>query len=378
MGKRILSPKNKRILYRIIPFGVIWLISGWIFLIVELAASDNYGNLPEAAIKVDSQIFVLSSFALVTVGFLIGFLELNYFDKVFTNKTFGIRFFWKLFIYSGVFFFIILVLYPIASSIEMDTHVFDERVWNKYRHYFRSLSHLSTIIQLAASLALSLFYSEINDFIGHGVLRKFFTGKYHTPVEEERIFMFLDMKSSTTIAEKLGHLAYFKLLKAYYNCFTDAIIKYDAEIYQYVGDEIILSWKVRKGKLDNRSIECFFELRKNLKARADWFKRKWGFAPIFKAGIHTGKVTIGEIGSIKKDMMFSGDVLNSTARIQALCNAHNVDLIISSDLIQLIDTNSTLKINSLGAIALKGRAEQKELFAVEKRIRYISNPSPLL
>ncbi len=360
----MLRPKTKRNVQQLIPFGVIWLLSGWVFLIIELAASGSFSELPSTAIKIDYQIFILSSLAVTTVGLLTGFIELRYLSNIFANKNFALRIMCKILIYALFFFLIILVTFPIAASMELDTHIFDKNVWEKYLNYFTSVTHLSTGVQLAASLMLSLFYSEISAFMGHRVLSNFFTGKYHTPIEEERIFMFLDMKSSTTIAEKLGHLEYFKLLRAYYDCFTNAIIDHKGEIYQYVGDEIILSWKVQKSKESSCCIDCFFAMREHLKSKEDWFKSQFGLAPTFKAGIHFGKVTTGEIGAIKKEILFSGDVLNVAARIQGLCNSYNTDLIISDDMLKQIELQKNYTAEFLGTSELRGKEEKKDLYTI--------------
>ena len=61
---------------------------------------------------------------------------------------------------------------------------------------------------------LTLFFLQMNDKFGPGILKKFLLGKYNRPKKEARIFMFLDMKYSTTIAEKIGNEKYFHLLSS--------------------------------------------------------------------------------------------------------------------------------------------------------------------
>jgi len=69
---------------------------------------------------------------------------------------------------------------------------------------------------------------------------KFFRGRFNTPWEEERIFMFLDLQSSTEHAENLGHVEYSKMIQ---DCFNDLgiVVENEADIYQYIGDEAILT-----------------------------------------------------------------------------------------------------------------------------------------
>lgn len=361
--------KTKRDLKRLIPIGLIWLLSGWIFLAVEQAAYHSIHSLPDTVIKMDFQLFIWTSIFMVAVGLLTGFIELRFLQRVFTNLPFATRLIYKLLVYTLFFGFIELVTFPIAASLELDRSIFDQSVWDKVHNYFASPTFLSTSLQLATALLISLFYFEISEFIGFGVLRNFFTGRYHQAIEEERIFMFLDMKASTTIAEQLGHVAYFKLLSAYYECFTEAIIQYEGAIYQYVGDEIVLSWKAQSLQQNQRCIDCFFAMKSALAEKAAFFELKFGWVPNFKAGIHVGKVSVGEIGVIKKDILFSGDALNASARIQSLCNSFGVDLIISEDMRQHLPRELSDQFSYLKEAILRGKEEKKRL--------YVLTPSPL-
>jgi adenylate cyclase len=220
------------------------------------------------------------------------------------------------------------------------------------------------VIYIAAIIFITQFYNEVSENIGHGVLANFFTGKYHAPTEEERIFMFLDMKSSTTIAEHLGHVKYFEMLKEYYADLSDPVIQYSGEIYQYVGDEIIVSWKLKNGLADNNCIECFFAIKEAIRKQSSKYNEQFGLLPGFKAGFHLGKVTTGEIGVIKKEIIFTGDTLNTTARIQGLCNNYNVDILISGNLVKELDPASQFQIKSMGESELRGRDEKIELFTI--------------
>ncbi|MEL6867746.1 MAG: adenylate/guanylate cyclase domain-containing protein, partial [Bacteroidota bacterium] len=222
---------------------------------------------------------------------------------------------------------------------------------------------------------LCMFYTEVSNHIGQTVLMNLFTGKYHHPIEEERIFMFLDMKSSTTIAEQLGHLNYFKLLKTYYADLSAPIIQHGGEIYDYIGDEIIITWKYKKGEVNNNCLHCFFDMKTALQQQAQKFQSTYGVVPTFKAGIHLGKVTSGEIGIIKREITFSGDVLNTTARIQGLCNQYEVDLLISGKLRQVLAPDPDLEMIALGIATLRGRNKKIDLLTVKKKDALLKNDS---
>ncbi|WP_046757223.1 adenylate/guanylate cyclase domain-containing protein [Kordia jejudonensis] len=364
----MLSPQLKRNIARILPFGIIWLLFGIIFLTVEFAATKDYEFMPDGVINLSFKIVVFAMIAVTFVGFLIGTIELLFLNRYFSRSSFLIKIIGKIIIYSLFLFLIICIMYPIAASIELETNIFDPKVWNKFLEYLTNISFLSTVLQMAVSLGASLFYSEISENIGHGILVNIIRGKYHKPKEEDRIFMFLDMKSSTTIAEKLGHTEYFKLLKEYYNILSEAVIKHSGEIYQYVGDEMVISWNYKNGIAKNNCIHCFFDMKKDLQAKQDWFQATFKMQLSFKAGIHLGTVTTGEIGSLKKDIIFTGDVLNATARIQSLCNTIGVDILISKELHDSLQLEEEFQTISVGNKELRGKLKTKELYTILQSI----------
>ena len=177
--------------------------------------------------------------------------------------------------------------------------------------------------------------------------------------------MFLDMKSSTTIAESLGHVKYFEMLKEYYADLSEPVTRFSGEIYQYVGDEMVISWKLKNGLKKNNCLLCFFEMKKALGGQSKKYHSRFGCLPEFKAGFHVGRVTTGEIGVIKKEIIFTGDVLNTTARIQGLCNKYKVDVLLSGELIKRLEGIEDLQLKAIGEAELRGRDERIELFTVQ-------------
>lgn len=362
-----LSSKTKRNIQRIIPFGVIWLVLGWVFLFVEYAATDHYSYSSQSAIRLDTRVLIFASTAVAMAGLLVGALEVYWLNNLFAKKSFGVKIFYKTLIYAFILFVIISVAFPIAASLELDVNFTHDQVWEKYINFLQSTTFYSTAIQMGVSLDLSLFYFEISESVGHRIIYNFFAGKYHKPIVEQRIFMFLDMKSSTTIAEKLGHQTYFNLLKDYYDTLSDAIIKHEGEVYQYVGDEIVVSWEFLSPKKNARCINCFFAMKEKLNHRRTYFEKKYGEIPDFKAGIHFGEVTAGEIGTLQKAIAFTGDVLNTTSRIQGKCNELGAELLVSGKLLKNIEPNEHYAAESLGAIELRGKENLLEVCSISKK-----------
>lgn len=210
------------------------------------------------------------------------------------------------------------------------------------------------------------FFIQTAKMFGPKGLTNFISGKYYKPVKETRIFLFMDLKSSTTHAEQLGSIAYSQLLK---DCFADIntiVESQNAEIYQYVGDEVVITWELREGVKSNRCIELYFKSRALFKQRAEHYIQKYGFIPVFKAGLHGGEVTVTEIGNLKRDIAYHGDVLNTASRIQYLCNEYNQSMLISKTLLDHLNPGNKFTISSMGELQLRGKREKIEVCAIEE------------
>ena len=105
-------------------------------------------------------------------------------------------------------------------------------------------------------------------------------------------------------------------------------------------------------------------MKEALTVKSSVYKEKYGLAPKFKAGLHCGKVTTGEIGVLKKEIIFTGDVLNTTARIEGLCNNYDVDILVSDTLAGKLDLSSYYKVESVGKNTLRGKDMQFDLFTL--------------
>jgi len=227
-----------------------------------------------------------------------------------------------------------------------------------------SLRFLGEYLYWTLLMAGTMLMVRLNDQYGDGGIG-YLVGRYHKPRQEMRVFMFLDMRSSTSIAERIGHVRFFELLNEIYTDITDPILYSRGEIYQYVGDEISVSWPLRRGVRRQRCVRCFLDIRAKLRKRARHYEERYGFAPVFKAGFHYGQVTAGEVGLVKRERIFSGDVVNTAARIQNSCNAHGVDNLLSRELVEVLHLPARYSLREIGAISLKGKREPMSLWTIE-------------
>ncbi len=259
-------------------------------------------------------------------------------------------------IYTGSAAALVFVLAFGLGAVTGDLTAALDAGWTNVVVNLASPSFLSNMVVWGLLVLATQFMLQVNDKFGPGVLWKLITGRYYHPREEERVFMFLDLQSSTAIAESLGPRRFFEFLREVYQDITEPVADCGGEIYQYVGDEVVLSWPPERAALHGNAMRCFFAIEEALNDRRDDYLERFGSVPAFKAGAHVGTATVGEIGVIKKDIVYSGDVLNATARIQGECNRHRVNLLASADLVELVHAPDLFHAISIGEISLRGRS----------------------
>jgi len=296
------------------------------------------------------------------VSIIVAYIFIFKLKKIFRGHAMWVNFIFKsLILLVGAFIinFIIhyfnhIIIYRESSRVAI----------NYILHY---ALHKDWLVQKVLYWIIIFFITQlfliINEKYSPGVFLDILVGKYVEPKIEKRIVMFMDLKDSTPIAERLGHHQYFNFIRDFIYQVSIAIIEFEGTIYQYVGDEIVTSWLFEKNNT-RKCLEAIIESRKNIQRKGEYFRRKYGFVPEFRVGIHLGDVTVGEIGVIKKDLAMSGDTVNTTARIRTASNELNHPFIVSKDFIENIDLEKWQSA-SLGIVDLKGKGAGIELFSLE-------------
>ncbi len=293
------------------------------------------------------------------IGFSVGIAELFLFKKWIKNLPFFLHLFVKSIALVGIMWLTFAVLNLLDVFI-------DGISWLDYLNDIFQWTTLIRLLELLGVIVFLLFFIRLDRLLGPGVLIGYMTGRYHRPRKEHRIFMFLDLKGSTTLAERMDANHYFDFLHNYFKEMSEPILESNADIYQYVGDEIILTWRLKSGMEEANCIKVFFMIEKQMEARREYFLKTYGIVPEFKAGVHAGEVITAQIGELKSEITYNGDVLNTTARIQSLCNQYNQKLLVSADILKKIPLGPAYSIVNLGPVSIRGKEKTIDLCAVTK------------
>jgi adenylate cyclase len=348
---------SRRIVYYklavLVNISIIWVVFAFLFL---------YNIILIEKELVTGRSLLLFSVAFAVIGFVVSATLVFYLKGAFRHYPLWASVLIKMAVTFGLF---ILIAFVMLSSyyVFSEHRTLDKFADSFYREVFLTRGFMIFMFDLAVMTLLTILIIEVTDKYGPGGFWSMMRGKYNKPRIENRIFIFVDINNATTIAEKLGHTKYFRLLRDFFAEITIPILANGGKIYQYVGDEVVLSWKntpLNKQRSFKFLRQAFFLLKR----REAKFIKRYGICPTFKAGIHSGEVTAGVIGIVKKDLVYSGDTLNTTARIRSKCHELEETFVVSEGFLHEFSTPFAYKVNEIGEMELKGRTEKEKLFSV--------------
>ena len=213
-------------------------------------------------------------------------------------------------------------------------------------------------------MVLTHSFFQINRKLGPGVLWQWISGKYHVPKPEERIVMFLDMRDSTTLAERLGDVKFSGLVKHFISDVSRAVQESKGEVSHFIGDEVVASWRPDRGLKNARCLVAVSKSRQLIRERAAFYQERYGLVPEFKAGMHIGTVVATEVGEAKSEIVLHGDAMNTAARIQGECNRLGEELLVSAALLERLQGMDGWTTVDVGSLELKGKEQPVPVVAL--------------
>jgi adenylate cyclase len=298
---------------------IAWMIMGFIISVYDnlvlhmsfsLGPAKDYSFLISIATNMGAGLIG----ALLGGSLLVFYVNVKYQDKpygytiVFVSVSFVL-------IVAFISVFMGLIIVPIRTGKSLS----DPEGFFAFKQFLKDTSHLKALVVWSFIVAGTQLLLQVNSKFGQSNFWNIIRGKYNRPKEEKRIFMFLDLNSSTSIAERLGDEKYHSLLKDFFSDITTPILENKGSIYQYVGDEVVIAWNYEDGIENLHCVKCFFDMKLYIQKRKEKYTQQYGLVPLFKAGIHCGKVIAGEVGIIKRDITYSGNVLNTNSRRSGTC-----------------------------------------------------------
>jgi adenylate cyclase len=345
-----LQRRKLRISLRLIAFGI---GAGLFFTILSNGISDLYPLVNGVIIG-------------LLIAVLASIFELNIYEKSIRKSRFIVILITRSFYYLVIITFIIVMEIGIARMIKEDLNLSGLLQNQDFRYYFTGGEFTASVFYTLTLVLIINFTMQISRKLGHGVMTSFITGRYYHPVVVNKIFMFINMPNSESIISKIGRMKFHSLINDIVYDITLPIISNHGIIYQYVEDEMVITWKLKEGIKNARAVRCFFDIKNTIHQQSEKYKEKYGVTLSIKAALHCGKVVKGEIGFIKSEIVYHGDVINTTSRILDACNNVENEILISAQLLSRLDLPKDFKQTECGAMKLKGKERPIRLYTIKK------------
>lgn len=237
---------------------------------------------------------------------------------------------------------------------------------------FQEFVHGPGFFQLIAAFIIASFLIngavQVARLLGPGSAAQILLGRYLRPVEEDRAFLFVDLVDSTALAERLGPLAFAEFKNDFFHDLSEPVLDTRGQIVQYVGDEALITWPLVRGTRNADCLRCYFDFIERVEERAEAYEARYQCVPRFKGGLHCGRVVVSQLGDLKREIVFSGDPVNTTARIRGLCGPLGADFLVSQELMSRLELPEGLSSRDLGEQTLRGRTAPVRVFSVDRTV----------
>ena len=362
--QRLIVPSGSIVKKRKFPIILIiaacWTVADFIVFIVQISTNSFSFKYDERAANTFKAI-LLRELNVLVVSLLIGFLLVAVLPRFFRHASMVLNLLVKTLILIAAGLIMSFLIYMTYEMI-IGHRTFIDSIHRFLNNTFKASWIIPKMAEWVILYILTQLALEVNEKYSPGAFLDIILGRYLKPREEERIIVFIDLRNSTPIAEKIGK-DYFEFIRDFIFCISAGVMEHDGRIYQYVGDEIVAWWPSSHLNA-KKAVQSLIESRKILNINNDIFKLNYDIVPEYKAGMHTGKVIVGQVGIARKELVMSGDTINTASRIRSACTDLNQKFLVSKDIIELIQMKDW-QTESMGEVDLKGKNENIELFALK-------------
>jgi adenylate cyclase len=228
------------------------------------------------------------------------------------------------------------------------------------------------MMRVVVVTSFAILVVQVEELMGRRMFLGFLMGRYERPQAEERVVLTMDLVSSTSIAERMGDVRYFRFLNTTYSLMTDAVLRNEADIHKYVGDEVIFTWPMRIGVRYENCLDLYFDIVERIELHADELRAEFGEVPQYRAAVHGGRVISAQVGHTKRSLELSGDVMNSVSRMLGLAKEMKVGILVSAELLDRVPSASErFNIGPQHTVPVKGRKREVRVHAIERMRRTV-------
>lgn len=179
-------------------------------------------------------------------------------------------------------------------------------------------------------------------------------------IEVDMSILFSDIRSFTTLSEKMSAEDTFKFINSYLNAMGPCVTKNNGFIDKYIGDAIMALYKTPENSIDS-GIDMLDELFLYNKKRQERNFEKISIG----IGIHTGRLILGIVGSeLRIQGTVISDAVNLASRIEGLTKMYGASLLISEETLNKLTNREKYFFRTIDRVKVKGKDNPVDVIEV--------------
>ncbi|NEO46825.1 MAG: response regulator [Moorea sp. SIO4A3] len=189
-------------------------------------------------------------------------------------------------------------------------------------------------------------------------------------VQKEMTVLFSDIRSFTSLSEKMSPQDNFNFINDYLSRVSPVIRNYNGFIDKYIGDAVMALFPEKA----DHALKAAIEMQKQVYSYNS-HRNNSGYEPIASGiGLHKGSLILGTVGeSQRMDTTVIADTVNLASRLESLTKIYGTEILISKPTLTDLDNRDNYHYRCLGRVKVKGKSQPVEIFEV-----YDANPEDLI
>ncbi|MDN5210429.1 adenylate/guanylate cyclase domain-containing protein [Fulvivirgaceae bacterium BMA12] len=305
------------------------------------------------------------------IGGVMGALFISWVElELLSGKKRFLKFYYVLLIRTGLYGLVIpsmlFLIFVISRMVRYDLSFGGVLSSSEFQNYIYEQDFNVAIAYAIVLSFLASFSYQMSRKMGQGVLLSFMIGRFYHPIKDEKVFMFINLKNSNEVINKVGRFNFHRFLKDVTYHIAPPILIHHGIIHHYVEDEIVIYWDKKSAFKRAHCINTFFSIIGRFETLKEDYLQKYGHTPQFQAALHAGEVIQGEIGELKSEIAFYGDPVNTTSRILGQCQLLQKPFLVSEQIKNNVQLLPDFEWVDCGVLTLKGKDDKTHLYSVKK------------
>ncbi len=144
--------------------------------------------------------------------------------------------------------------------------------------------------------------------------------------------LFSDLRGFTSMSEGMDPKRLSQFLNEYLSEMTDEVFHEGGTLDKYIGDAVMAFWgaPLPMEKHASAALACAIAMVKRLRELQPRFEKDYGVLPKMGVGVHSGEMSVGNMGSSKIfEYTVIGDNVNLASRLEGVTKSYGAEIVVS-------------------------------------------------